>query len=105
MKSNEVAQCTGDWEGVADWFAPAGSALSEEAKAICTACPFRAACATRACDEGVPFGVFGGMDEDDRQAYWGTDKTGRSLRPHTFDQSIHAVLKVRCGQNENRNVA
>lgn len=37
------------------------------AKGICSVCPIRWDCLDRALAEGIPFGVWGGMDEDDRR--------------------------------------
>ena len=64
------AACRGmDWE----WFFPpdreqakARSARISKAKAICAHCPAIIACRDYALRNGEPFGVWGGLSEDDR---------------------------------------
>jgi len=40
------------------------------AKAICAGCPVLAECRTYALESRQPFGVWGGMDEDERRSVW-----------------------------------
>jgi WhiB family redox-sensing transcriptional regulator len=37
-----------------------------EAKAICATCPVQQACLRWAVENGIPYGVWGGLDEDER---------------------------------------
>jgi WhiB family redox-sensing transcriptional regulator len=48
------------------------AAQNDEAKAVCLRCPVVSDCLAWAVDEGLPFGVAGGMTADER----------RALRPH-----------------------
>lgn len=49
----------------------------ERAKAICRACPFTQVCARWALDTREPFGVLGGLSEEERRARW----SANSLMP------------------------
>lgn len=42
--------------------------LQRQAKAICATCPVLADCLSWALTEGIDFGVFGGLDADERRA-------------------------------------
>ncbi|MCZ1011952.1 WhiB family transcriptional regulator [Streptomyces lydicus] len=46
----------------------ADSTRQRRAKAICTACPVRTRCLAEALDNGIEFGVWGGMTERERRA-------------------------------------
>jgi WhiB family transcriptional regulator, redox-sensing transcriptional regulator len=66
-----------------DLFFPVGSsgpALRQtmRAKAVCAQCPVRAECLAWALDTGQPHGVWGGLDEQEREQLRGAD--GESLR-------------------------
>ena len=49
---------------------PAREARERAAKAICAACPVLAQCAAHALAVREPYGVWGGMSEDDREAIY-----------------------------------
>lgn len=46
---------------------PARSARERAAKAICVTCPVRRQCAAHALAVREPYGVWGGLSEDDRE--------------------------------------
>jgi WhiB family redox-sensing transcriptional regulator len=53
----------------ADWIAAEpGSAAAAKCKATCRTCPVRITCALTALSQGKCRGVWGGMDEADREA-------------------------------------
>lgn len=67
----EDALCRG--QDTEKWF-PAGAPKSEvrerdtkAAKAVCFACPVRSECLAEALDMRELYGVFGGLDEDERR--------------------------------------
>jgi len=49
---------------------PAREAREAAAKAICAACPVRTMCAEHALTVREPYGVWGGLSEDDRDAIY-----------------------------------
>lgn len=49
---------------------PAREAREAAAKAICAACPVRTMCAEHALTVREPYGVWGGLSEDDRDAVY-----------------------------------
>ncbi|MFF4321643.1 WhiB family transcriptional regulator [Streptomyces sp. NPDC001568] len=93
---NDVQQLPGtphqnwDWQsraacrelGSAPFFHPAGERgeereeRDEAAKRICGTCPVRAACLEHALQTREPFGVWGGLTEEERRAL-----LGRPARP------------------------
>ena len=76
---------TGDPE---DWFAPPGSVASNRAKSVCMECPLYWDCQAHALEEGIPYGVWGGIDERQRARAWKLS----GGRPTAFTESIDAVL-------------
>lgn len=71
-----------------DWFAWPGSDRSRKAKQTCMDCPLYWDCQAKALDEGVPYGVWGGLDERDRARIWRRN----GGRPTAFQESIDAVI-------------
>lgn len=57
------------------------SAWERQAVALCQDCPIKAQCALEAIEEGVPFGVWGGTTEKQREAIW----HARGGRPQGFE--------------------
>jgi hypothetical protein len=57
---------------VDDWFAHSKRQYDRyaRAKARCFQCPLYQACAQYALDEGIPHGIFGGMDGAERRREW-----------------------------------
>lgn len=53
------------------------AARDDAAKAVCATCPVLRQCATHALAVREPYGVWGGMSEDDRELIY----TGTALRP------------------------
>jgi len=49
---------------------PARAAREAAAKAICARCPVINECATQALEIREPYGVWGGLSEDDREAIY-----------------------------------
>lgn len=74
-----------------DWFAHPGSRRALTAKTACLQdCPLYFACADYALDQGIPHGVWGGLDGKDRKAVWAGRRGGR---PAHFDQAIDDALR------------
>lgn len=71
---------TGDWRHSAKcrdedpelWFAPttyaAGKVDANRAKSICAACPVRQSCEDWAIETQQGWGIWGGLDEDERRS-------------------------------------
>lgn len=53
----------------------ARSAREASAKEVCMRCPVRAECATHALAVREPYGVWGGLTEDDREAMMGRSRS------------------------------
>ena len=49
---------------------PAREAREKAAKAICASCPVRITCAEHALSVREPYGVWGGLSEDEREAIY-----------------------------------
>ncbi|MDP1878986.1 MAG: WhiB family transcriptional regulator [Actinomycetota bacterium] len=49
---------------------PARDSREAAAKAVCATCPVLAECAAHALAVREPYGVWGGMSEDDREAFY-----------------------------------
>ncbi len=49
---------------------PTRAARETAAKAICAGCPVRDACAAHALRVREPYGVWGGLSEDEREAHY-----------------------------------
>lgn len=58
---------------------PARRRRDERAKALCRQCPVLKQCRDHALSAQEPYGVWGGMTEDEREAYVATHPGGRSL--------------------------
>lgn len=72
-----------------NWFAPAGTMRAFAAKGACfQRCPRLNACADYALSRGIPYGIWGGMDEKERQRIW--DAEGG--RPTDFTDEIDAAI-------------
>ena len=50
------------------------------AKAICAACPVLQQCATHALTVREPYGIWGGMSEDDRERVYARTRTANGSR-------------------------
>ena len=57
---------------------PAREAREKAAKAICAECPVRISCAQHALAVREPYGVWGGLSEDDREALYRRQRTARA---------------------------
>lgn len=72
------------------WFSAKGSEESREAKRLCMDCPLYFPCAESAIRDGVPFGIFGGMDERERAAIWRRN----GGKPTKFLEDIDAAVGI-----------
>lgn len=61
----DEAACLG--EELRIFFPERNLALAREAKAICYRCPVRMECLDEALSNGERFGIWGGMDQDERR--------------------------------------
>lgn len=73
-----------DW-----WFGYPGSATNRRAKQLCMDCPLYWQCQEAAIEDGVPWGVWGGLDERDRARIW-VEMGGR---PVIFDAVIDDEIR------------
>lgn len=71
-------------------------AAQNRAKAVCTGCPVRTECLSDALDNGVEFGVWGGMTERERRAL---------LRRRPDVSSWRDLLEQARAQHERSSVA
>jgi WhiB family redox-sensing transcriptional regulator len=53
---------------------PVRSRRTQIAKSICAACPVAAACLAHALEVREPYGVWGGLSEDEREELLGADR-------------------------------
>lgn len=84
----DVRQCRKPGTNPDDWFAWPGSARAKRAKLFCAACPVQQDCREIALSEGIPEGVWGGLDREDRERIWTT--TGG--KPTGFMDAIDAAI-------------
>lgn len=54
---------------------PARAAREAAAKAVCASCPVRIQCADHSLAVREPYGVWGGLSEDDREAIYRGNRT------------------------------
>ena len=71
-----------------DWFAPPGTPQHNQAKATCLDCPLYWSCQEYALREGIPYGIWGGLDERGRERVW----RKRGGRPDGFLRSMDAQV-------------
>lgn len=57
---------------------PVREAREQAAKAICSGCPVKVECATHALAVKEPYGVWGGLSEDDRERIYRQRKAARA---------------------------
>ena len=72
-----------------DWFAGRGTAAYQRAVDGCTVCPLMLQCQELALVTGIPEGIFGGLDRQDRKVLWRRN----GGRPTHFDQAIDDQLR------------
>jgi len=72
------------------WFSANGSDESRLAKKTCLDCPLYFRCSEYALDEGIPEGIWGGMDPRERREAW----KKRGGKPTKFLDDIDAALGV-----------
>ena len=71
------------------WFADEGTPEASEAKRLCMQeCPLYWPCQTYALEQGIPDGVWGGLDGRDRRRLW---LAGRGM-PQTFTEDIQRAF-------------
>lgn len=78
-----------------DWFAWPGSLRANRAKALCLECPLYWECQEYALTEGIPEGIWGGMDGRERERIW----KRRGGKPTGFlegiDEAVRPLLQAR----------
>lgn len=73
-----------------DWFASPGTEVARRAKQACFQyCPIANDCAAYAIDTGIPFGIWGGVDEKERERIWAGKPGGK---PSKFMDELDAAL-------------
>lgn len=71
-----------------DWFRKPGTLTTMHAKQICMECDLYMTCQAYGLQEGIPEGVFGGLDARDRRRIW--ERSGG--RPHKFEEVISQAV-------------
>lgn len=72
-----------------NWFASLGSEAAAQAKRACfQSCPLLNQCADVALSKGIPFGIWGGVDERERERIW----QANGGRPSVFQDELDAAL-------------
>jgi hypothetical protein len=69
------------------FFAGFGTEEYAEALSLCAACPSELTCRAFAREEGVPYGIFGGESQAERERYW----EGHGGKPGDFISVLHAA--------------
>jgi len=80
----------------------ARSAREAAAKEVCMRCPVRAECATHALTVREPYGVWGGLTEDEREAMMGRSRNRSS---HSREPDVAAEVKRRMERDLAREAA
>lgn len=86
--SDSVTPCQAPSADPEDWFAFAGTDEATAAKAACMLCPIYHQCAEYALSAGIPYGIWGGMDERERERAW--KRNGG--KPSSFIDDIDRAL-------------
>lgn len=76
-----VCRVKGDPE---DWFRGPNTPGTFRAKQACSECPLKAECAAEALDLGIPDGIWGGLDPEQRREIWNR----QGGMPRTFVNQI-----------------
>jgi hypothetical protein len=79
--------CCGPGVNPDNWFQRPGTVTTMNAKSICMQCPLYMQCQEWALEEGIPYGVFGGLDERDREYIWNK----ADGRPKHFEKLIDQI--------------
>lgn len=91
MNPRDRPLCSPDSQSGLDpdlWFSANGSDESRLAKQTCMGCPFYFRCAEYALREGIPEGIWGGMDARERRAVWARN----GGKPTNFLDDIDAAI-------------
>lgn len=86
--STDERQCRKPGTNPDDWFAWPGSARAKRAQQLCAVCPVRQECRDVAISQGIPEGIWGGLDSQDRERIW--LKAGG--KPTKFMDDIDAAI-------------
>lgn len=72
-----------------DWFAKPGTERALRAKRACfQSCPIVNECAEYAITVGIPYGIWGAMDEQERERIW----KSKGEKPTQFMDELDAAL-------------
>lgn len=96
------AKCAGADTGL---FFPTGNDVARQAKWMCRSCPVQQACGQWAIDNGIEFGIWGGMSTPERNGVKKGVVTGRRPSPITVllhdpsrhDPDAHGLSRYRRG--------
>jgi hypothetical protein len=69
------------------FFAGFGTEEYAEALSLCAACPAQQQCRDFARSDGIPYGIFGGESQAERERYW----EANGGRPGEFINVLHAA--------------
>lgn len=83
------------------WFADERSGTTAHAKRICEECELLLSCRQYALDVGVPEGVWGGWDAEQRHAYWRT----HGGRPNGFRRDLELAIGTLRSAEQREGVA
>jgi hypothetical protein len=81
----------------------ARSARETAAKEVCMRCPVRAECATHALAVREPYGVWGGLTEDEREAMMGRSRSRDRDHGHAADLDAERDSEMRSERDSERD--
>ena len=85
-----------------DWFSQQGKPKALAAQDACTECPLMVECGRVALADGIPDGIWGGMDARDRERIWATWPEGKPTVFLTIiDQAVRPLLQRRRDEENN----
>ena len=65
------------------------------AKRVCRTCPLRLECREYARTEGIPWGIWGGEDEQQRQEWWRKNGGRPTKFIEAIDDAVRPLLQAR----------
>ena len=91
MRPDDKRKCAEPGVNPDDWFAERGTPEHTRAKTICMQqCPLYFPCQEYALTLGIEYGIWGGMDREDRLRLWKI----RGSRPRIFERQVDSAVET-----------
>ena len=84
-------RCSNDESGA--WFMDPRTPAARTARSVCSSCPVRARCLSAALLYGEEYGIWGGLDPEQRSALDGRLHRGETLRAVVMSALTHPVMR------------